>query len=172
MDRFMGTVETADKDLMETSSGEAKYEHQHKSIVWRVPRLPKHGQGSYTTHEFLCRFVLTDYDKERMPDMSTFERDFYLEFTQPATSESYTVLRSVSIIDGSGEPPEKAVKYIARHEYKIGIKFIDTAEQDSYRAATAAVKPDPTPPVDEGKMTEYEDFPDENGRKDSDSDSD
>lgn len=172
MDRFMGTVETADKDLMETSSGEAKYEHQHKSIVWRVPRLPKHGQGSYTTHEFLCRFVLTDYDKERMPEMSTFEKHFYLEFTQPATSESYTVLRSVSIIDGSGEPPEKAVKYIARHEYKIGIKFIDTAEQDSYRAATAAVKPDPAPPVDEGKMTEYEDFPDENGRKDSDSDSD
>merc|ERR1712080_261050 len=171
LDRFLGTMETAKTDLMETSSGEAKYEHQHKAIVWRVPRLPKHGQGSYTTHEFLCKFVLTDYDKERLPDISSFEKHFYLEFTQPATSESYTVLRSVSIIDGSGEPPEKAVKYIARHEYKIGITFIDTAEQDSYRAATAKVKT-PEPPVDEGKMTEYEDFPDENGRKDSDSDSD
>jgi len=172
LDRFMRTMETAKTDLMETSSGEAKYEHQHKAIVWRVPRLPKHGQGSYTTHEFLCKFVLTDYDKERLPDMSTFEKHFYLEFTQPATNESYTVLRSVSIIDGSGEPPEKAVKYIARHEYKIGITFIDTAEQDSYRAATAAVKPDPKPAAEEGKMTEYEDFPEENGRKDSDSDSD
>ena len=171
LDRFLGTMETASTDLMETSSGQAKYEHQHKAIVWRVPRLPKIGQGSYTTHEFVCKFVLTEYDQTRMPDMSTFEKFFYLEFTQPATSESYTVLRSVSIIDGSGEPPEKAVKYIARHEYKIGIKFIDEAEQDSYRAATAKPKT-PEPPVDEGKMTEYEDFPEENGRKDSDSDSD
>ena len=73
LDRFMGTMETAKTDLMETSSGEAKYEHQHKSIVWRVARLPKHGQGSYTTHEFLCKFVLTDYDKENLPDMSKFE---------------------------------------------------------------------------------------------------
>jgi hypothetical protein len=170
LDRFLGTMETAKTDLMETSSGEAKYEHQHKAIVWRVPRLPKHGQGSYTTHEFLCKFVLTDYDKEQLPDMAKFEKNFHLEFTQPATSESYPVLRSVSIIDGSGEPPEKAVKYIARHEYKIGIKFIDTAEQDSYRAATAVVPA--AAPIPDEKMTEYEDFPEENGRKDSDSDSD
>ena len=26
-------------------AGLAKYEHQHKAIVWRVPRLPKPGQG-------------------------------------------------------------------------------------------------------------------------------
>ena len=48
LDRFLGTMETAKQDLMETSSGEAKYEHQHKAVVWRIPRLPKHGQGSYT----------------------------------------------------------------------------------------------------------------------------
>lgn len=41
----MGTLETHTQELMETSSGQAKYEHQHKAIVWRVPRLPKHGQG-------------------------------------------------------------------------------------------------------------------------------
>jgi len=170
IDRFLGTMETAKTDLMETSSGEAKYEHQHKAVVWRVSRLPKQGQGSYTTHEFLCKFVLTEYDQTKMPAKEEFEQCFSLEFTQPATSESYTVLRSVSIIDGSGEPPEKAVKYIGRHEYKIGILFIDEKEQDSYRAATAAPAP-PAPPVEE--LTEYEDFPDENGRpKDSDSDSD
>ena len=39
-------METQSQELMETSSGEAKYEHQHKAIVWRVPRLPKHGQGN------------------------------------------------------------------------------------------------------------------------------
>lgn len=38
-------METQAQELMETSSGQAKYEHQHKAIVWRVPRLPKHGQG-------------------------------------------------------------------------------------------------------------------------------
>ena len=67
------------------------------------------------------------------------------------------------------EPPEKFVKYLARHEYKIGIDFQEGKEKDAYRAATA--KP-PTPPPAEPEMREYEDFPDENGRKDSDSDSD
>ena len=46
LERFLGTVETQTHELMETSSGEAKYEHQHKAIVWRVPRLPKLGQGT------------------------------------------------------------------------------------------------------------------------------
>ena len=165
-DRFLGTMETASQDLMETSSGQAKYEHQHKAIVWRVPRLPKQGQGSYTTHEFSCKLLLTSYDQ--VPE--TFEEHFHVEFTQPATSESYTVLRSVSIADGSGEPPEKFVKYLARHEYKVGIQFIDEKEQDSYRAATAVVPAAPVP--EEEPMREYEDFPEENGKKDSDSDSD
>lgn len=165
-DRFLGTMETASQDLMETSSGQAKYEHQHKAIVWRVPRLPKQGQGSYTTHEFSCKLFLTSYDQ--VPE--TFEKHFHLEFTQPATSESYTVLRSVSIADGSGEPPEKFVKYLARHEYKVGIKFINEKEQDSYRAATAVVPAAPVP--EEEPMREYEDFPEENGKRDSDSDSD
>ncbi len=45
LERFMGTMGTHSDELMETSSGQAKYEHQHKAIVWRVPRLPKQGQG-------------------------------------------------------------------------------------------------------------------------------
>ena len=168
IDRFLGTMETAKQDLMEVSSGEAKYEHQHRAVVWRIPRLPKHGQGSYTTHEFVAKLYLTDYDMEKMPEK--FDEHFFVEFNQPATSESYTVLRSVSIQDGSGEPPEKFVKYRARHEYKVGIKFESEKEQDSYRAMTAkAPEPEPEP---EPEMREYEDFPDENGRKDSDSDSD
>ena len=90
---------------METSSGEAKYEHQHKAIVWRVPRLPKHGQGSYTNHEFVCKLTLTGYDQ--MPEK--FEKNFYVEFTQPACATSHTVLRSVSIQPQPEEPPEKYV---------------------------------------------------------------
>ena len=71
----------------------------------------------------------------------------------------------------AGEPPEKFVKYLARHEYKIGINFQDGVEKDAYRTATAA--PPPAPPApEEGTMPEYEDFPEENGGKESDSDSD
>merc|ERR1739838_1062302 len=109
IDRFLGTMETANQDLMETSSGQAKYEHQHKAIVWRVPRLPKQGQGSYTNHEFVCKLALTSFDQ--MP--ADFDKHFYVEFTQPATTVSNTVLRSVSVLGGSGEPPEKFVKYLA-----------------------------------------------------------
>ena len=32
-----------------------------------------------------------------------------------------------------GEPPEKFVKYLARHEYKIGIDFQEGVEKDAYR---------------------------------------
>ena len=53
LERFLGTVETQTQELMETSSGQAKYEHQHKAIVWRVPRLPKHGQGTKYTIRIL-----------------------------------------------------------------------------------------------------------------------
>ncbi len=165
----MGTLETQSQELMETSSGQAKYEHQHKAIVWRVPRLPKAGQGSYTNHEFVCRLALTSYDQ--MPE--SFEKHFYVEFTQPATAISNTVLRSVSIQGGSGEPPEKFVKYLARHEYKLEIDFAEK-EQNTYMAVTKKVEEKAPEPTDEEEgEKEYPDFPDENGEKRfSDSDSD
>lgn len=40
-----GTVETLQESLIEVTSGQAKYEHHHRAIVWRCPRLPKEGQG-------------------------------------------------------------------------------------------------------------------------------
>ena len=59
-----------------------------------------------------------------MPD--EFDKNFFVEFTQPATSVSHTVLRSVSIQGGQGdEPPEKFSKYISRHEYKLEIEFTE-----------------------------------------------
>lgn len=33
--------------LLEASAGQAKYEHAFKSLVWRIPRLPKEGQGKF-----------------------------------------------------------------------------------------------------------------------------
>ncbi|XP_033221222.1 protein stoned-B [Belonocnema kinseyi] len=45
IERFLGAVDNLEPQLMEATSGQAKYEHQHKAIVWRMPRLPKEGQG-------------------------------------------------------------------------------------------------------------------------------
>lgn len=45
IERFLGTVDTLQESLIEVTSGQAKYEHQHRAIVWRCPRLPKEGQG-------------------------------------------------------------------------------------------------------------------------------
>ncbi len=119
--------------------------------------------GSYTNHEFVCRLTLTGYDQ--MPEK--FEKNFYVEFTQPATCVSHTVLRSVSIQPPPEEPPEKFVKYLARHEYKLEIDFCDQ-EESSYKVAAKKKEPEPEPEV-----KEYPDFPDENGeRRFSDSDSD
>ena len=101
-----------------------------------------------------------------MPE--TFDKHFYVEFNQPATAISNTVLRSVSIQDGSGEPPEKFCKYLARHEYKLETDFAEK-ETNSYLVVTKKVEMKPN---EEEKK--YEDFPDENGggRRFSDSDSD
>lgn len=61
--------------------------------------------------------TLTSFDQ--MPE--EFDKHFTVEFTQPATSVSHTVLRSVSIINGEGEePPEKCSKYISRYEIALG----------------------------------------------------
>ncbi|XP_040569177.1 uncharacterized protein stnB [Lepeophtheirus salmonis] len=171
LERFLGTMETHSQELMETSSGQAKYEHQHKAIVWRVPRLPKHGQGSYTTHEFICKLQLTSFDQ--MPEQ--FEKNFYVEFTQPATAVSHTVLRSVSVSGGSGEPPEKFVKYLARHEYKLEIEFSEK-EQNTYMQA-AQKKPQTeskTPQHNPDAYIGQPEFPDDPAicNKDSDTDSD
>lgn len=45
IERFLGAVDTLEAHLIEVTSGHAKYEHHHRSIVWRMSRLPKEGQG-------------------------------------------------------------------------------------------------------------------------------
>lgn len=43
----------------------------------------------------------------------------YVEFTMPATQVSHTTVRSVSVQESeSDDPPEKYVRYLARHEYR------------------------------------------------------
>ncbi|CAG0894062.1 unnamed protein product [Darwinula stevensoni] len=131
LERFLGAVDTLDQAMMETSSGQAKYEHQHRAIVWRIPRLPKEGQGAYTSHTFVCRLCLTAYDQ--IPD--TFDKYCVVEFTMPATTVSHFIVRSVSV--NCPSPPEKYVRYLARHEYKTEIEFTQGSEVHEYIAATA-----------------------------------
>lgn len=46
IERILGTVDQIQESLIEVTSGQAKYEHHHRAIVWRCPRLPKEGQGN------------------------------------------------------------------------------------------------------------------------------
>lgn len=45
LERFLGAAQNLEPTLLETSAGSAKYEHVFHSLVWRIPRLPKEGQG-------------------------------------------------------------------------------------------------------------------------------
>lgn len=71
--------------------------------------------GAYTTHNLVCRIALTSYDQ--MPEQ--LAEYAYVEFTMPATQVSHTTVRSVSLQNSqSDDPPEKYVRYLARHEYR------------------------------------------------------
>lgn len=152
IERILGTMETLQESLIEVTSGQAKYEHQHRAIVWRCPRLPKEGQGAYTTHNMVCKLALTGYDQ--MPDKLA---DYcYVEFTMPATQVSHTTCRSVSLQNSdSDEPPEKYVRYLARHEYRVGIEHIEGDNPNPYAIATkvAPVKEEKPPPVPEAESS-------------------
>ena len=47
IERFLGATTNfaLETSLLEVSAGQAKYEHSFRSLVWRIPRLPKEGQG-------------------------------------------------------------------------------------------------------------------------------
>lgn len=52
IERILGTVDQLQESLIEVTSGQAKYEHHHRAIVWRCPRLPKEGQGWFANKQF------------------------------------------------------------------------------------------------------------------------
>nr|XP_031850150.1 LOW QUALITY PROTEIN: uncharacterized protein LOC116435092 [Nomia melanderi] len=145
IERFLGAVDTLEPQLMEVTSGQAKYEHQHRAIVWRMPRLPKEGQGAYTTHQLVCRMALTSYDQ--IPE--NLAEYCYVEFTMPATQVSHTTARSVSLQNtDSDDPPEKYVRNLSRHEYRVGIEHTQGEGPGAYVSATIGKKiPESTPEV-------------------------
>ncbi|XP_053981812.1 protein stoned-B [Hylaeus volcanicus] len=143
IERFLGAVDTLEPQLMEVTSGQAKYEHQHRAIVWRMPRLPKEGQGAYTTHQLVCRMALTSYDQ--IPE--NLSEYCYVEFTMPATQVSHTTARSVSLQNSDSDaPPEKYVRNLSRHEYRVGIEHTQGEGPGAYLSATKKI-PESTPEV-------------------------
>lgn len=144
IDRFLGTMDNLEPHLIEVTSGEAKYEHHHRAVVWRMSRLPKEGQGAYTTHNLVCRMTLTSFDQ--VPE--ELDKYCYVEFTMPTTQVSHTTVRSVSIVNSEKDaPPEKYLRLMARHEYRVEIEHIHgQVEENPYLAATAMPRsPQPVP---------------------------
>lgn len=141
LDRFLGAVDAPEQTLMEVSSGTAKYERHHRAIVWRIPRLPKEGQGAYTNHTFSCKMHLTSFDQ--MPE--SLETNFMVEFTMPHTTVSHTVCRSASLTGSSSDPPEKYVRYLARYECRQQMDVCYTEQQPSaYTSAAITAIPEQT----------------------------
>ncbi|XP_043497181.1 uncharacterized protein LOC122520924 [Polistes fuscatus] len=151
IERFLGAVDTLEPQLMEVTSGQAKYEHQHRAIVWRMPRLPKEGQGAYTTHQLVCRMALTSYDQ--IPE--NLAEYCYVEFTMPATQVSHTTARSVSFQNSdSDSPPEKYVRNLSRHEYRVGIEHTQGEGPGAYVTATLTKKIPETTPETHGEVSD------------------
>nr|XP_022910789.1 protein stoned-B-like [Onthophagus taurus]XP_022919221.1 protein stoned-B-like [Onthophagus taurus] len=88
----------------------------------------------------VCRLALTSYDQ--MPEK--LAEYCYVEFTMPATQVSHTTVRSVSLQNSdSDEPPEKYVRYLARHEYRVGIEHTEGQGPAAYEVATSVTPKTP-----------------------------
>lgn len=97
--------------------------------------------GAYTQQLMTLNLPLTSFDQ--VPE--TFYEFVHVEFTMPSTTVSHAVVRSVSVT--CEEPPEKYVKNVSKHEYKVemGIHF-DYEEENAFMAA-AAIPRKPPPPA-------------------------
>lgn len=49
-DKLMGTVQQNDPCLIEVGTGEAKYEHLYRALVWRIGRLPDKQSAAYKSY--------------------------------------------------------------------------------------------------------------------------
>lgn len=124
-----------DSNLIEVTSGQAKYEHHHHAIVWRAKRWPNEGQAAYVQNTMKIRLPLTAYDK--MPD--TFYDYVHVEYTMPATTVSHTTLRSISVAPCDDEPAEKYVRYTAKYECKVKMRLsVNLSAPQAAAAAQAA----------------------------------
>lgn len=117
IERILGAAQNFEPQMLEVTAGQAKYEHVHHGIVWRIPRLPKEGQGAYTEQKLSLKLPLTTFDQ--MPD--SFQDFCMVEYFMPSTVVSHTTLRSISVnpLHDDEKPPEKYVRYLAKYEYRV-----------------------------------------------------
>ncbi|CAK5018406.1 unnamed protein product [Meloidogyne enterolobii] len=126
-DKLMGTVQQNEPCLIEVGTGEAKYEHLFRSLVWRISRLPDKQSAAYKSYMLKCRFTLTSFDL--MPE--TFMPQSELEFTMPLAIVSNTVARSVGVEQHEdSDRVEKFVRYLAKFHYRIDNDYIQCPDLD------------------------------------------
>ncbi|XP_022656537.1 protein stoned-B-like isoform X5 [Varroa destructor] len=154
LERIMGAAAggNIEKQLIEVTAGQAKYEPAYKCIVWRVPRLPKEGQGAYTQQMMTVDLELTSFDQ--IP--TEFNDQLRVEFTMPASTVSHTTIRSITCPTDAELPVEKYCRYVAKHEYTVEMDVqVGTVPLEStplggitrVEAREPQVPPTPPPPV-------------------------
>ena len=93
-----------------------------------------------------------------MPE--SLARFCHVEFTMPATYVSHTTLRSLAVT--TGDPPEKYVRYLARHEYVVEIEHTSGPGPAAYVAATESENKPPAenlpPPAEEDESDSDSDW--------------
>uniref|UniRef100_A0A915E0I3 MHD domain-containing protein n=1 Tax=Ditylenchus dipsaci TaxID=166011 RepID=A0A915E0I3_9BILA len=134
-DRLMGAVQHTETTLIEVATGEAKYEHLYRSLVWRIPRLPEKHHAAYKTHMLKCRFELSSFDL--MPE--TFLPSSHVEFTMPLATISNTVVRSVGVEQHEdSDRVEKFVRYVAKCHHVVDIDYVQCNDLDDVETSTFA----------------------------------
>lgn len=99
--------------------------------------------GAYTQQLLTVNLPLGSFDQ--VPDK--LYEFVHVEFTMPSTTVSHAVVRSVSVT--CEEPPEKFVRNVSKHEYKVemGIHF-DYEEENAFLSAAAVPsRPKPAAPA-------------------------
>ncbi|KAE9548682.1 hypothetical protein FO519_008104 [Halicephalobus sp. NKZ332] len=127
-DRLMGAVQHQDQSLIEVGTGEAKYEHVYRALVWRISRLPEKTASAYKQYMLKCRFDLSSFDL--MPE--AFLPNCDLEFTMPLATISSTVVRSVSVEQHEdSDRVEKFVRYVAKCKYDVEVDYVQCNDLDN-----------------------------------------
>jgi len=147
--------------LLEASAGQAKYEHAFRSLVWRIPRLPKEGHGAYREQICTMKLPLTpDFDK--IPE--NLDDNVWVEYRMPATTISHAVVRSISISQSDSDtPPEKYASYVSKMDYKAKMRIEHESDINAYLAVTASAikKPIQETPIEEKDSDDDIDYDDE-----------
>ncbi|CAH8566461.1 unnamed protein product [Dicrocoelium dendriticum] len=106
-------------NILEASTGLAKYEHLYRAIVWRIQRIPEKTEASLRPHLLACKLMLAPHDT--VPEWDALVRECQVEYTMPSSTVSGATVRSISV-EHTGVA-EKFVKYTSKYKYTVGINY-------------------------------------------------